>query len=50
MDVKEQLHASSGIAVDQQDRKWGGKHLDDDKQFKFYGIRAGGFFDLREKD
>lgn len=49
MDAKEQLSKSSGIPVEKQDLKWGRKYLDDDQQFRYYGIRAGGFFDLREK-
>ena len=47
--VKEQLRESSGIPVDKQDLRWGGKTLDDTKPFKYYGIRAGGFFDLKQK-
>ena len=46
MSVKEQLRSSTSIPVEQQDLKWGGKYLDDDKQFRHYGIKAGGFFDL----
>jgi Ubiquitin family len=47
--VKEQLKETSGIPVDKQDLKWGGKTLDDNKPFKYYGIRAGGFFSLKQK-
>jgi len=47
--IKEQLQDTSGIPVPEQDLSWGGKYLDDTKQFKYYGIRAGGFFDLKQK-
>lgn len=47
--VKERLQDSSGIPVEKQDLQWRGKHLIDDKPFSYYGIRAGGFFDLHQK-
>ena len=49
MIVKEQLKDTYVIPVDKQDLKWRGKNLLDDKPFSYYGIRAGGFFDLDQK-
>ena len=46
-DVKNNLKDIAGIPVEEQDLRWGGRHLDDTKPFSYYGIRAGGFFDLR---
>lgn len=47
--VKESLKERAGIPVHQQDLLWGGKNLDDDRPFSYYGIRAGGFFNLQRK-
>lgn len=49
IEVKERLKDSSGIPVEKQDLQWRGKHLIESKPFSYYGIRAGGFFDLRQK-
>lgn len=47
--VKETLKDRAGIPVNQQHLLWGGKKLDDNRPFSYYGIRAGGFFSLEEK-
>ncbi|CAB9502323.1 expressed unknown protein [Seminavis robusta] len=47
--AKEQLQSTSGIPVESQNLFFGRTQLDDNKQFRHYGIRAGGFLDLKEK-